>query len=215
MQREQTITLVLSPPAPPFAPPCPTPPPRPASPARQSPLGPWTASVQVIQNWTNSSWNLGNWNPAPVMLPDGRVRIMAHTDWAGWAGVTILEAPSYAGPYTVKTGDELDHCAFCEEDPFMQVPRDTPQAAVGIDHRFQNCHLASLSKLLTPKARCKAHAPVSRPPTRSQVGGQAGALARGLPPHVRPVGAPGPPLGRRGRLVEPQRLQGRASPRAG
>ena len=86
-----------------------------------SPRGPWTASVQIIANWTNTTWNLGNWNPAPVMLPDGRVRIMAHTDWAGWAGETILEAPSYKGPYTVKTGDELDACAFCEEDPYMWV----------------------------------------------------------------------------------------------
>jgi hypothetical protein len=79
--------------------------------------------VQVIQNWTNASWNLGNWNPAPVMLPDGRVRIMAHTDWTKWAGETILEAPSYKGPYTVKTGDLIDHCSYCEEDPFMWVDK--------------------------------------------------------------------------------------------
>jgi hypothetical protein len=25
----------------------------------------------------------GNWNPAPVALPDGRVRIMVHTGWSG------------------------------------------------------------------------------------------------------------------------------------
>jgi hypothetical protein len=53
------------------------------------------------------------------MLPDGKVRIMAHTDNVEWAGVTILEAPTYMGPYTVKTPDTLDHCGFCEEDPFM------------------------------------------------------------------------------------------------
>ena len=27
----------------------------------------------------------GNWNPAPVQLPDGRVRIMVHTGWSGMA----------------------------------------------------------------------------------------------------------------------------------
>jgi hypothetical protein len=35
-----------------------------------SPLGPWTATTVQIDGW-NSSWTLGNWNPAPVMLPDG------------------------------------------------------------------------------------------------------------------------------------------------
>jgi hypothetical protein len=85
----------------------------------KSPLGPWEPHVIVIQNWTNTSWNLGNWNPAPVMLPDGKVRVMAHTDNVGWAGETVLEAPTYKGPYTVKTRDDLDHCGFCEEDPFM------------------------------------------------------------------------------------------------
>lgn len=24
----------------------------------------------------------GNWNPAPVAMPDGKVRIMVHTDWS-------------------------------------------------------------------------------------------------------------------------------------
>jgi hypothetical protein len=31
----------------------------------QSPTGPWTAHLMVVQNWTNTTWNLGNWNPAP------------------------------------------------------------------------------------------------------------------------------------------------------
>lgn len=72
----------------------------------------------VIQGW-NSSWNLGNWNPAPVVLADGSVRVMAHTDWAPWAGEVILEAPSWKGPYKVVGSDLIDHCAYCEEDPFM------------------------------------------------------------------------------------------------
>ena len=65
-----------------------------------SPLGPWSATTMVIQGW-NTSWNLGNWNPAPAMLPDGSVRVMAHTSYAPWAGEVILEAPSWKGPYKV------------------------------------------------------------------------------------------------------------------
>ena len=62
----------------------------------------------------------GNWNPAPVILPDGSVRVMAHTDWAPWAGEVILEAPTWRGPYTVgNRSDLIDHCSYCEEDPFM------------------------------------------------------------------------------------------------
>ena len=89
----------------------------------KSTKGPWTATTMVVDHW-NSSWTLqnpGNWNPAPVIdADDGSVRVMAHTDWSGWAGEVILEAPSWKGPYTVNGRDDLiDHCAFCEEDPFM------------------------------------------------------------------------------------------------
>jgi len=76
----------------------------------------------------------GNWNPAPVALPDGTIRVMAHTDWGenghatpshkvgAWAGEAILEAPSWKGPYKVVGGDEIDHCNYCEEDPCVHVP---------------------------------------------------------------------------------------------
>jgi len=95
--------------------------------------GPWLATTMQVHNW-NITWDLqmpGNWNPAPVALPDGSVRVMAHTDWGenghatpsgkkgAWAGEAILEAPSWRGPYTVKGGDEIDHCNKCEEDPYM------------------------------------------------------------------------------------------------
>ena len=127
----------------------------------KSPLGPWTATLQMVQNWTNASWNLGNWNPAPMVLPDGRVRIMAHTDWAGWAGVTILEAPTYEGPYTVKTGDELDHCAYCEEGASRRAARRRACATSHI---------------------CPPHPALSR---RSlHVDRQARQLPRPVPPHV-------------------------------
>ena len=51
--------------------------------------------------------NGGNWNPAPVALPDGRVRVMVHTGFAGflgdnqtlggWSGEVIIEAASWKG----------------------------------------------------------------------------------------------------------------------
>ncbi len=96
-----------------------------------NPRGPWTATTMQVYNW-NITWDLetpGNWNPAPVVLPDGSVRVMAHTDWGenghstpshkvgAWAGEAILEAPSWKGPYKVVGGDEIDHCNYCEEDP--------------------------------------------------------------------------------------------------
>lgn len=86
-----------------------------------SPTGPWTATTLSPIGW-NDSWTLqnpGNWNPAPVFLADGSLRVMAHTDWDPWAGEVILEAPHWKGPYTVRGGDEIDHCDYCEEDPFM------------------------------------------------------------------------------------------------
>ena len=85
-----------------------------------SPHGPWVAKTMTVHGWTNLSWTLqtpGNWNPAPIVLPDGSVRVMAHTDWGPWAGEVILEAPSWKGPYKVVGGDEIDHCDYCEEDP--------------------------------------------------------------------------------------------------
>jgi hypothetical protein len=43
-----------------------------------------------------------------VALPDGRVRVMAHTGFSGffnklvgWSGEVIIEAPSWEGPYKV------------------------------------------------------------------------------------------------------------------
>ena len=91
----------------------------------------------------------GNWNPAPVALPDGRVRIMVHTGWSGkfknvtgWSGEAIIEAPSWQGPYKIITSrdvraqryrmmallpcspgalscGQITNCTKCEEDPYM------------------------------------------------------------------------------------------------
>ena len=97
-----------------------------------SPHGPWVSTTLSPIGW-NASWTLqnpGNWNPAPVFLGDGSIRVMAHTDWGPWAGETILEAPSWKGPYTVRGGDEIDHCDYCEEDPFMWQDRRGPSTSL-------------------------------------------------------------------------------------
>lgn len=75
--------------------------------------------------------NGGNWNPAPVALPDGRVRVMVHTGYAGflgdnqtlggWSGEVIMEAASWRGPYRIITSRDITSCTKCEEDPFMWV----------------------------------------------------------------------------------------------
>ena len=92
----------------------------------KSPEGPWSAKTMIVEDW-NASWtmqNPGNWNPAPVVLADGRVQVMAHTDWGPWSGEVILEAKTWEGPYKILSGqnyDLLDHCDYCEEDPFMWI----------------------------------------------------------------------------------------------
>lgn len=69
----------------------------------------------------------GNWNPAPVAMPDGKVRIMVHTDWSkvtgnttgGWMGEVIVEADHWKGPYRMISSRDITDCIKCEEDPFM------------------------------------------------------------------------------------------------
>lgn len=73
----------------------------------------------------------GNWNPAPVALPDGRVRIMVHTGWSGtgsgttlgWSGEVIVEAPTWKGPYRMISSKDITNCTKCEEDPFMWMDK--------------------------------------------------------------------------------------------
>eukprot|EP00039_Didymoeca_costata_P004535 m.73987 g.73987 ORF g.73987 m.73987 type:complete len:431 (+) comp12442_c0_seq2:33-1325(+) len=84
-----------------------------------SPEGPWKGLQISIPDFP-TNWTMNNWNPAPVIDPKtGSVRVMGHTDWGPWAGETILEAPSWKGPYRAVGGDLMDHCDYCEEDPFM------------------------------------------------------------------------------------------------
>lgn len=83
----------------------------------KSPTGPWMAHNTTISGF-QPTWNMHNWNPAPVAMPDGSVRMMVHTDPKPWAGETVVEASTWRGPYKAVTGD-ISPCDHCEEDPFM------------------------------------------------------------------------------------------------
>eukprot|EP01063_Lacrimia_lanifica_P007813 TRINITY_DN1501_c0_g1_i1.p1 TRINITY_DN1501_c0_g1~~TRINITY_DN1501_c0_g1_i1.p1 ORF type:complete len:424 (+),score=136.29 TRINITY_DN1501_c0_g1_i1:66-1337(+) len=87
--------------------------------------GEWKNMTMDIKGY-NPKWKMVNWNPAPVLLPDGTVRVMIHTLIGRWAGIAIIEAPSWQGPYTVMDGQfagDDDNCTLCEEDPFMWVDK--------------------------------------------------------------------------------------------
>ena len=80
--------------------------------------GPWLAHTATIPNFRSDD-NMENWNPAPVVMDDGTVRIMVHTDPQPWAGEVIVQADTWQGPYTRITGDVTGYCDHCQEDPFM------------------------------------------------------------------------------------------------
>lgn len=49
----------------------------------QSINGPWTPYPFVMEGLP-SDGGIGNWNPAPVVMPDNSIRIMVHTDTTPW-----------------------------------------------------------------------------------------------------------------------------------
>jgi hypothetical protein len=85
----------------------------------KSSLGPFLKHVAAINDFPLRFDFPGNWNPAPVVLPDGRVRIMVHTNYPKhWSGGIVVEAPNWMGPYHPITSD-VTYCTECQEDPFM------------------------------------------------------------------------------------------------
>jgi len=90
----------------------------------------WKSHNATILDFpVNFKWE-GNWNPAPVQLSDGTVRVMAHTGYsgfyntsngtiAGWSGEVVIEADNWRGPYRMITSRDITNCTHCEEDPFM------------------------------------------------------------------------------------------------
>jgi hypothetical protein len=86
----------------------------------------WAAHNATLVDFPVAFQWEGNWNPAPVALPDGRVRVMAHTGFSGyfnelvgWSGEVVIEAPSWEGPYRLVSSRDVTNCTHCEEDPFM------------------------------------------------------------------------------------------------
>lgn len=81
--------------------------------------GPWQSHDATIVNFAKQD-NMLNWNPAPVAMPDGSVRIMIHTDPAPWAGEVIAEARDWRGPY-IKLTEDIPSMTIARtnEDPFM------------------------------------------------------------------------------------------------
>ena len=100
--------------------------------------GPWTPHTVVINGLSNYD-NLLNWNPAPLVLPNGSVAVMIHTnDNQGWSGESIAVASTWAGPFTVTVGNEAvanepnsqedrESVPSEEAEPPDRPPRDPPR----------------------------------------------------------------------------------------
>lgn len=84
-----------------------------------SPTGPWMGHPTYFATPLPDG-SLENWNPAPMLMPDGSVQVMVHTDSQPWGGEVLAEAASWRGPYTFITGDFMPQ-AKLEEDPFMWI----------------------------------------------------------------------------------------------
>jgi len=82
-------------------------------------LGPWQTHIANIPNFPAAD-NMGNWNPSPFVMADGKIRVMVHTDPAPWAGEIIVEADHWQGPYIPLTKDIPSlSIPKTNEDPFM------------------------------------------------------------------------------------------------
>lgn len=87
------------------------------------PLGPWISHVAEIRDFPPEYDFPGNFNPSPILLFDGRVRIVVHTNYPdGWSGEVIVEASSWRGPYHPITRD-ITNCTKCQEDPFIWLDK--------------------------------------------------------------------------------------------
>jgi hypothetical protein len=86
-----------------------------------SPLGPFSKHTATIIDFPVEFAFPANWNPAPVAMSDGKVRMMVHTnnDQHTQFGI-IVEAPTWKGPYRPITMD-VTHCHLCQEDPFLWI----------------------------------------------------------------------------------------------
>lgn len=68
---------------------------------------PWDYINVTLDNYT---WAFpGNWNPAPTLLQNGSLRVMAHDSWRSMAGTAIFQSDgvsNYKGPFRLITDDQ-------------------------------------------------------------------------------------------------------------
>ena len=99
--------------------------------------GPWAPFATQIIGLSNFD-NIQNWNPSPLVLPNGSIAVMIHTDDnQGWSGESIAVADTWRGPYHVTVGNEAianqpksqEECvaarrqrSFCAAPPLILLP---------------------------------------------------------------------------------------------
>lgn len=78
-----------------------------ASPRQAASKFPWEYVNATLQNYR---WPFpGNWNPAPSLLRNGSLRLMAHDSWGGMRGTAIFQSDgiaNFAGPFKLITDDQ-------------------------------------------------------------------------------------------------------------
>ena len=78
-----------------------------ASPEEAAATFPWGYVNVTLDDY---SWAFpGNWNPAPTLLKNGSLRVMAHDSWRSMAGTAIFQShgvANYAGPFRLITDDQ-------------------------------------------------------------------------------------------------------------
>ena len=78
-----------------------------ASPEEASSKFPWAYVNVTLKGY---KWGFpGNWNPAPMLLPNGSLRVMAHDSWRSMAGTAIFQSDgqaNYQGPFDLITDDQ-------------------------------------------------------------------------------------------------------------
>jgi hypothetical protein len=78
-----------------------------ASPAAAAASFPWSYLNVTLQGY---KWGFpGNWNPAPTLLRNGSLRVMAHDSWGSMRGTAIFQTDglaNYRGPFKLVTDDQ-------------------------------------------------------------------------------------------------------------
>lgn len=90
-----------------------------------SPRGPYERVVCQILDWPEN-WDYGahgNWNPAPVVHPNGTIYLMDHTSSLGFMnGEAIIAADTWRGPYRIVASNTYPSWVghvWRAEDPYM------------------------------------------------------------------------------------------------